>query len=371
MNKQIVNIAITGGPCGGKTTALSELTKFLRSLGYTVYLVSEAATRLINDGIRPFGDNKLTIKEFQSLIFEDQYASEEIRRKAALLCPNLKVAILYDRGLMDNQAYAGKDGFNEILLEHNTSEAEILPRYDIVVHLVTAAIGQKKYYTTLNNSARTETADEAVKQDMETMKAWQNHPNLVIVDNSTLFDEKILRTINPIASFLGEKEIIKQERYLVNRNNINLDMFNYHTTKEMIEEFVLSYNNEESELYSKSTINGSNFYTCTRKNHYTNTRTSKIITKEQYDSYKELLKGEVLNKTRYNFIDDGERFRLDLFSINNESFTILERDVSNINRKSQPSFITQYNDITNNRDYDDDSIFTDYNINNIYKKNMI
>ena len=76
--KNIFNIVVTGGPCGGKTTALDELLKLLRSYGYTVYIVSEVATELINDGIR---------------------------REAALKCPNDNVAILYDRGVHDNKAF--------------------------------------------------------------------------------------------------------------------------------------------------------------------------------------------------------------------------------------------------------------------------
>ena len=86
MNKEILNIVVTGGPCGGKTTALDELTKLLRSLGYTVYLVNETATELINDGIRPFGDHKLDIKTFQSFIFDAQVAKENIRINAAKVC---------------------------------------------------------------------------------------------------------------------------------------------------------------------------------------------------------------------------------------------------------------------------------------------
>ena len=29
MNKELLNIVVTGGPCGGKTTALDELPKFI------------------------------------------------------------------------------------------------------------------------------------------------------------------------------------------------------------------------------------------------------------------------------------------------------------------------------------------------------
>ena len=37
-------IALTGGPCGGKTTALTRLRDRFQSLGWRVFLVPETAT---------------------------------------------------------------------------------------------------------------------------------------------------------------------------------------------------------------------------------------------------------------------------------------------------------------------------------------
>lgn len=367
MNKDILNIVVTGGPCGGKTTALTELTNLLRSYGYTVYLTDEVATELINDGIKPFGDNHLDSRLFQSLIFDAQLAKEEIRRKAAEFCPNSKVAILYDRGLLDNRGYISDEIFDEFLKERGMSEAEILTRYDLIIHLVTAAIGKEEYYTTINNSARTETKEEARLQDRKTMEAWRNHPNLKIVGNDTLFEEKVQRVNNYIRSYIGEDEVLKQERFLVDINDIDLKKFNHQMIKESIEEFVLSYDNDDIELFSKSTINGSSYYTCTKKKKNDNTRVCRTISDLEYLSYRNMIKGDVINKTRYNIIDGQERYRLDLFELNS-TFGILERDVTNYNKRQMPSFIEKRVDITNNRDFDDDSIFIDYNISKIYKK---
>ena len=41
-------IVVTGGPCGGKTTALSRIKIELSRLGYTVLVVPESATQLIS-----------------------------------------------------------------------------------------------------------------------------------------------------------------------------------------------------------------------------------------------------------------------------------------------------------------------------------
>ena len=41
---------LTGGPCAGKTTALARLSQFLRSRGFNVFIVPEAATMLWSGG---------------------------------------------------------------------------------------------------------------------------------------------------------------------------------------------------------------------------------------------------------------------------------------------------------------------------------
>ena len=367
MDKKLLNIVVTGGPCGGKTTVLDELTKLLRSYGYTVFLSREVATELFNDGVRPFGDDKIDLRTFQSLVLDLQIAKENVRRDAAQLCKNDKVAILYDRGILDNRGYIDDATFNEFLVERGITESEILTRYDLVIHLVTAAIGKEEYYTTENNSARTETVEEARIQDAKTLSAWRNHPNLRIVGNDTLFDEKVSKVKNYIRAYIGEEEVLKQERYLINISDIDLNFFSHQMIKEEIEEFVLTYDNTDSEIYSKSSIDGSSYYTCT-KNNKNKIKTCRKITKEEYYDYFDKLKGSVLKKFRYNFIDNSERYRLDFFNIDNNSFAILERDVSNANNKDLPKFIKHAINITDSRDYDDDSLFIDYNINNLYRR---
>ena len=121
-------------------------------------------------------------------------------------------------------------------------------------------------------------------------------------------------------------------------------------------------------MYSKSTINGFSYYTCTKKKSNSTNKTCRTISENEYNSFKSRIRGNVLNKVRYNFIDDNERFRLDLFDINGELLTILERDVVDNNRKSLPKFIKESIDITNNRNYDDDSLYIDNIINEIYLK---
>ncbi len=72
------------------------------------------------------------------------------------------VLIICDRGIMDNFAYCTKEVRDKIIEETGWTYNYICNnRYDLVIHLVTAAIGAEKYYTLENNEARYETAEQA------------------------------------------------------------------------------------------------------------------------------------------------------------------------------------------------------------------
>lgn len=53
MAMKISKIVITGGPCGGKSTALGRIKDRFTAKGYRVLFVSETATELISGGVAP------------------------------------------------------------------------------------------------------------------------------------------------------------------------------------------------------------------------------------------------------------------------------------------------------------------------------
>ncbi len=365
--KSILNIVITGGPCGGKTTALDELTKLLRSYGYTVYIVNETATELMNDGIKPFGDYKMELLDFQSLLLDVQIFKENVRRKVAAMCKNDKVAILYDRGILDNRSYITDEEFQALIDARGITETDILSRYDLVFHLITAAIGKEEYYTKKNNKTRSESIEQAREQDHKTMESWKNHPNLYIINNDTLFDEKIEKVKNILRTYLGEAKVVSHERYLVEKDDIDFDNISSTAVKETIREFVINYRDNESYVYTKSTINDSHYYTCTI-NRYNGVggkiSVCKQIKKDEYKDNLARVDGRFITKTRYNFIDKQERFKLDVY----DSLIVLERDVADVKKTTLPPFIRRATNITTNRDYDIDSIYVDHVISQIAAK---
>ncbi len=105
-----------------------------------------------------------------------------------------KVLIVCDRGTIDNKAYMDDIEFAEALQFVASNEVELRDQYDAVFHLVSAAKGAEEFYTTANNTARTETVEEAAALDDRLISAWTGHPHLRIIDNSLTFEDKMKKT---------------------------------------------------------------------------------------------------------------------------------------------------------------------------------
>lgn len=182
-------IVLTGGPCAGKSSSLELIEDYLRNKRYIVYTVQESATELINSGIKPFGNNAIDIVEFQRIILKYQlYKEKLVENVAKMYDGNKDVVILYDRGINDYKAYISENEYDSLLKEYNLSEENILNRYDVVIHLETAA--KSKDYTVENNKARCEDKDKAIELDNKTYNAWIKHKNLIKIKSYDNFIDK-------------------------------------------------------------------------------------------------------------------------------------------------------------------------------------
>ena len=198
---EITKIVITGGPCAGKTTAMSRIQHHFRDLGYAVLFIPETATELITGGVAPWTCG--TNLDYQKCQVDLQLEKERIFEKAARTMAAKRVLIVCDRGVMDNKVYMTDAEFAAVTASLKISRAQALARYDAVFHLETAAKGALEAYTTSNNAARTETPEQAAALDDRLVAAWAGHPHFRIVTNSGGFDEKMERLILEISAFLG------------------------------------------------------------------------------------------------------------------------------------------------------------------------
>ena len=219
--KTISKIVITGGPCAGKTTAMSWIQNAFTSMGYAVLFVDETATQLITGGAAPWLSQ--SNRDFQWRLVELQLNKERAFVEIAKTLKADKILVVCDRAALDNRAYMSDEEFRYVLRQMNTNEVSLRDQYDAVFHLVTAAKGAERFYTTANNAARTETVEEAAALDDRLIAAWTGHPHLRVIDNTTGFEEKMLRLIREITVFLGEPAPLEIERrFLIERPNIRL-----------------------------------------------------------------------------------------------------------------------------------------------------
>lgn len=193
-NMSVSKIVLTGGPCAGKTRALSMLEQKLSEKGYKVIILSESATEMILSG---FSASELGVKDFESYIIDWQLAKENIAFKA-VKCFSKAIVIL-DRGVPDCIAYMGKENYSEALEHYGLSAKQILDRYDAVFHLVSAADGAEKFYTCANNIARKEKdLDVARDIDQKTQRAYFGHPYFRVIKTETDFSKKITKLCSEV-----------------------------------------------------------------------------------------------------------------------------------------------------------------------------
>ncbi len=205
---KVVRVVITGGPCSGKTTAMKRVFEELKDTGYQILIMPETATQLIGGGIAPWTCRNMESYQKWQMIM--QMEKEKVYAGAAEEISEVNqkpILIIYDRGMLDNKAYMSQEAFTKNMEALGVDEDESLSWYDIVFHLETAAKGAVEAYTCDNNSARTETAEEAIQLDNRSLMAWKDHPNRVIIDNSTGFEEKMDRLFGGIRDFLQKDEI--------------------------------------------------------------------------------------------------------------------------------------------------------------------
>lgn len=208
MANTVKRIVLTGGPCAGKTTALAKITEHFTKHGYKVFTVPEVPTMVTQAGWNYMTDNKAFYYEGELVILELQLKLEDaIQRMAETLLDEQPCLIICDRGTMDISAYISPEMWQELVSRVGYTTVQLRERYDAVLHLVTAADGAEKYYTTANNAQRYEQANKeglklARELDKKTLAAWSGHSHLRVIDNSTDFENKLNRVLQGISDVI-------------------------------------------------------------------------------------------------------------------------------------------------------------------------
>lgn len=313
----ITKIVITGGPCAGKTTAMSWIQSNFTKLGYTVLFVPETATELITGGVAPWTCG--TNAEYQKCQMKLQLEKEKIFELAASTMPVDKVLIVCDRGALDNKAYMSELDFSTVITSLGCNEVELRDNYDAVFHLVSAAKGAEQFYTTANNAARTETVAQAAELDDKLIAAWTGHPHLRIIDNAAGFEDKLKKLIAEIAAFLGEPEPFEIERkFLIEYPDIDkLEKLPNCQRVEIIQTYLTAPESEESRVRQRG-ADGNYIYVQTTKKKVTDVKRVEIERRLTKDEYLQLLMDadpdcRPIRKTRYCLTYDNQYFEIDVY----------------------------------------------------------
>jgi len=356
--KNITKIVLTGGPCAGKTTALVKINEHFSNLGYKVFTVPEVPTMVTQSGWNYLTDNMDFYKEGEKVILELQLSLEEKMTHIAETCPE-PCLIVCDRGAMDISAYISPEMWEELTEACGTSTAELKgAHYDAVLHLVSAADGAEKYYTTANNAQRYEKADEAGlaiarSLDKKIVQAWTGHPHLRVINNGEDFERKMQRVIKEISSVLGlPQPIVEERKYIV----------------EIVGELPECIESDITQTYlvaepgcevriRKRVTNGvtTNIHTTRRKisdkeelvteRHVGNNLYETML--QQADPYR-----HTIVKNRKSFIWTGQFFELDTYISPVKDLIILEtKGIACHEDLKLPPFLRIVEDITGNTDY--------------------
>ena len=192
MHRQKNVIVVTGGPGGGKTTALD---LFQRELKAAVKIVPEAATILFGHGLdreAANGNGKLLQRSIYRMQLSLEWIFQDFYADRLLIC---------DRGTLDGLAYWPDDGQSFLDSVGTTFEGEIA-RYGAVIFFQTAAIHGEDVKS--NNPYRTEDSRTAVALDEKLQQVWSRHPNFHFIPAKLSFMAKINHGLATIAGVLKQ-----------------------------------------------------------------------------------------------------------------------------------------------------------------------
>lgn len=267
------------------------------------------------------------------------------------------VLIISDRGTMDISAYMEPTVWQALLDELGLSDIKLRDaRYDAVIHMVSAAIGAEQFYTTENNSARTEGLELAREIDNKILKAWTGHPQLHIVENNVDFDVKVKSVVHSIQRLIGDESVVTEERRKLAVRVVGDIPYGVET--EIHQMYIIAEDGTSIRLRKRGT-SGNYVYFLSQK--YVVSEQGKSIIKERQispDEYITMVNTITPNTLvvqhqmiRKSFTWAEQYFELDKFIEPQRSEHIMEVRIKSGGEVKMPPFIELIEDVTDNPDY--------------------
>lgn len=199
------SIVLTGGPCGGKSSILAVIRDRLRKRGMQVIAVPEYATHFFanSDGFQPEWVGTEKEQGLQNIFLAYQVMQEDMFLDFADLNAKPSVLLL-DRAALDQKAHTSDSIWQEALRKNHTTEAKLLDRYDLVVHLGTCAkVGDYEWGPGSNNPGRYHNPEEAAQLDSVCEGAYHAHKQFRLVPHFPKFQGKVDQVMKYLEDALG------------------------------------------------------------------------------------------------------------------------------------------------------------------------
>ena len=198
MNK-IIRVLITGSVQAGKDTTIKRLKNDLEQSGYYVVNTNEVAELILLNNIKPFGDDTITLLEYQDAVFQGQIFVEDLYMS---LVKNIKtdktIVFLLNRGVLDGMPFIGESEFNKIVTKHNFDKETTKDRYDIVLCLETYAM-LGVYDKRANSEVRFQDFEKAVEMNNQFYDMYKKYyPNIKYIKANDDFEEKYIKVLETL-----------------------------------------------------------------------------------------------------------------------------------------------------------------------------
>lgn len=203
-------------------------------------------------------------------------------------------------------------------------------RYDLVLHLRTAADGAEAFYTT--SHARKESPEHALLLDQAILDAWTGHPSLTIVGNEQVedsFKTKMDRSCQAALARFGLvdrcNESFRRVRYCFTPKNGNF-IDDYHFS--LIEYWLLPSTNAQMRLKRRTDrCSQIVIYTLTTRRPTSGDDNSLLETRRNLavlDLHRERINEEPVRILRRTFVWENLQYKLDYFEHPRPGMILLE-----------------------------------------------
>jgi len=358
----LIKIVLSGGPCAGKTTLTTRISRELPEKGFYVFIISEAASGYIISGVKP--GHHVSMENFQDFIMDQQIFNEAMYDRLEQFYDTNKIVLIFDRGLCDQMAYVSEEHFLSMLEARGLTITSARDRYDGVIFLQSAANGAEQFYTMVNEfngqkvQIRYETVEEARALNDRTLKAWIGHPHLRVIGNEGNFESKIDRAMQEVYNIIGIPVVTETERkFLIKKPAIELiNSIKMCSRTDIVNTYLKGINYGVERRVRQRGLDGDYSFYYTEKtdipgNDVVRNEVERRISQREYINY--LMEADMnlrqVAKHRYCLVYKNQYFEIDMYDFD-EQYAILELELGREEQEiTIPSYIEIVKEVTSDR----------------------